>query len=56
MLFRAAGAMMEMADYAERNGGEAIRPVAANLRSHATAIRIVTARDFVRPSMQRIAK
>lgn len=56
MLFRGAGAMVEMADYAERNGGIAIRAAAANLRGHATAIRIVTAKDFVRPSMQRRAK
>jgi hypothetical protein len=48
LLFRAAGAMMEMADYAERNGGAAITPAAANLRGHAMSIRIATAKDFVR--------
>jgi hypothetical protein len=46
MMFRRAGAMMEMADYAERNGGAAIQPLGDDLRDHAAAIRIATARDF----------
>jgi hypothetical protein len=44
-MFRDAGAMMEMADYAERNGDAANAPVVANLRSHAMAIRVATMRD-----------
>lgn len=56
LLFRAAGVMIEMADYAERNGGVTIRPAAANLRGHAMAVRIATAKDIVRPSIQRRAK
>jgi hypothetical protein len=55
-MFRHAGAMMEMADYAERNGGAASAPAAANLRSHATAIRIATVRDFLRIPIQQRAK
>ena len=55
-LFGAAGAMMEMADYAERNGGAETAPAAANLRGDATAIRIATAKDFVRRLMGRRAK
>ena len=56
MLFHAAGAMMEMADYAERNGGGAARPAAENLRDHAMAIRTMTVKDFVRPSTRRREK
>lgn len=47
-IFRGAGAMMEMADYAERNGGNEVAPMVANLRSHATAIRVATANDALR--------
>jgi hypothetical protein len=39
-MFREAGVMMEMADYAERNGGAESAPVVATLRSHAGAIRM----------------
>ena len=46
-MFQGAGAMMEMADYAERNGDKEVAPLIANLRSHAMAIRIETAKDVV---------
>ena len=48
MMFHRAGAMMEMADYAERNGGQAIDPLVNEDLSgnHAAAIRIATAKDF----------
>lgn len=39
-MFREAGAMMEMADYAERNGGKYAAAPAASLRNHALAIRV----------------
>lgn len=47
-MFRDAGVMMEMADYAERNGGERQALFVTALRRHALAIRIGTLRDFVR--------
>jgi hypothetical protein len=39
-LFRDAGLMLEMADYAERHGGIEVRALVASLRSHAMAIRV----------------
>ena len=47
-MHRSAGTMMEMADYAERNGGTPTTSAVASLRSHAAAIRIATAKDVVR--------
>jgi hypothetical protein len=47
-LFREAGVMLEMADYAEKNEIKDAGPVAANLRSHATAIRIATLQHLLR--------
>jgi hypothetical protein len=47
-MFREAGAMMEMADYAERNGDAESAPVVASLRSHAVAIRTRTVKSFLR--------
>jgi len=47
-IFREAGVMMEMADYAERNGDQEVAPVVANLRGHAAAIRAATAKDVLR--------
>ena len=41
-MFREAGVMLEMADYAERNGGAEVAPLVARLRSHAMAIRVET--------------
>jgi hypothetical protein len=46
-MFREAGVMLEMADYAERNGGSEAVPLVARLRSHALAIRMGTLRKRV---------
>ena len=46
-MFHEAGAMMEMADYAERNGTQDVAPVVARLRAHAMAIRARTALNAV---------
>ena len=48
-MFREAGLMLEMADYAERNGGAEIAPLVARLRSHALAIRMGTLKKRVGP-------
>ncbi len=48
-MFREAGVMLEMADYAERNGGAEIAPLVARLRSHALAIRMGTLKKRVGP-------
>jgi hypothetical protein len=42
-MFREAGVMLEMADYAERNGEAEVAPVVARLRAHALKIRVETA-------------
>jgi hypothetical protein len=47
-MFREAGTMMEMADYAERNGGSEAAPVAANVRSHAAAVRLAAVKSLLR--------
>jgi hypothetical protein len=47
-MFREAGVMLEMADYAERNGGAEVAPLVARLRSHATAIRVGTLKARMR--------
>lgn len=44
-MFHNAGVMLEMAEYAERNGGTETAPLIASLRSHAWAIRLATAKD-----------
>ena len=44
---REAGVMLEMADYAERNGGAEVAPLVARLRSHALAIRLATLKSRV---------
>lgn len=46
-LFRNAGVMLEMAEYAERNGGAEVAPIVASLRSHALAIRMATAKSML---------
>ena len=46
-MFREAGAMMEMADYAERNGEATNAPAVASVRSHAVAIRLRTVMSFL---------
>jgi len=46
-MFDEAGVMMEMADYAERNGGVATAPAVASVRNHAAAIRIATAKSLL---------
>ncbi|MGA8668931.1 MAG: hypothetical protein WB679_03615 [Terracidiphilus sp.] len=48
-MFREAGVMLEMADYAERNGGAEIAPLVARLRSHALAIRMGTLKKRAGP-------
>jgi hypothetical protein len=52
-MYRGAGAMMEMADYAEQNGGAETGPVVGSLRSHALAIRMATAKDAIRIPTQK---
>jgi hypothetical protein len=52
-MYRNAGAMMEMADYAERSSEEATAPAVASLRSHAVAIRTATAKDAARIPTQK---
>jgi hypothetical protein len=47
-MFREAGVMLEMADYAERNGSAEVASLVARLRSHAIAIRMGTATSLVR--------
>ena len=47
-MFREAGTMMEMADYAERNGDKEVAAVVASLRSHAMAMRAATVKDLLR--------
>jgi hypothetical protein len=47
-IFREAGVMLEMADYAERHGGAEVAPLVARLRSHAMAIRMETLRARMR--------
>lgn len=47
-MFREAGAMIEMAEYAERNGGKDAAAPAASLRSHALAIRVSVAKVLLR--------
>jgi hypothetical protein len=42
-MFHEAGLMLEMADYAERNGSATVAPVVASLRAHAFAIRVEAA-------------
>lgn len=44
-MFREAGVMLEMADYAERNSMGQGSPVIVRLRDHALWIRIATAKD-----------
>ena len=46
-MFREAGALLEMADFAEQNGAAEVAPVAANLRAHATAIRVEAAKKLL---------
>jgi hypothetical protein len=46
-MFREAGVMLEMADYAERNGGAEAASLVASLRSHALAIRMGTAKSLL---------
>jgi hypothetical protein len=48
-MFREAGVMLEMADYAERNGGAEVAPLVARLRSHALTIRMGTLKKRVGP-------
>ena len=47
-MFLEAGAMMEMADYAERNGGNDAAAPVASLRSHALAIRVGVVKRMLR--------
>jgi hypothetical protein len=47
MMFREAGMMLEMADYAERNSGAEVAPLVARLRTHAITIRMGTAKSLV---------
>jgi hypothetical protein len=47
-MFHEAGVMLEMADYAEQNGGAEVAPLVARLRSHAMAIRMGTAKSLAR--------
>lgn len=47
-MFREAGVMLEMADYAERNGDAEVAPLVARLRSHALAIRVKTLKKRMR--------
>src|SRR5581483_6250780 len=46
-MFREAGVMLQMADYAERNGASTVAPVVASLRAHALAIRVEIALSSV---------
>ncbi len=52
-MYRGTGAMMEMADYAEQNGGVTTAPAVMSLRSLAVAIRIATAKDAIRIPTQK---
>jgi hypothetical protein len=46
-MFHDAGVMLEMAEYAERNGGPEVASLVASLRDHALAIRLATAKSAV---------
>ena len=46
-MFHEAGVMLEMADYAERNGGAEVAPLVASLRSRALGIRLAMAKSVV---------
>jgi len=55
-MFRDAGAMMEMAEYAERNGAAEVAASAASLRNNATAIRTGVVRILPRQATDKSQK